>query len=120
MSYRCISCGANTEELRDASGVIRCVKCDYKIFIKKRQPVARTVPSIQRNNMYTTIIEVEADDADAIVSSLKPDLDDAIRFKADLRSEDGKIVVVNPLKVSPTSICFTPKAGFTGSINLSC
>ncbi|HIJ99337.1 TPA: hypothetical protein H1011_00750 [archaeon] len=46
MSYRCISCGANTEELRDASGVIRCVKCDYKIFIKKRQPVARTVPSI--------------------------------------------------------------------------
>ncbi|HIJ99338.1 TPA: hypothetical protein H1011_00755 [archaeon] len=43
--------------------------------------------------MYTTIIEVEADDADAIVSSLKPDLDDAIRFKADLRSEDGKIVL---------------------------
>ncbi|HIK01872.1 TPA: hypothetical protein H1008_02045 [archaeon] len=43
--------------------------------------------------MYTTIIEVEADDADAIVTSLKPDLDDAIRFKADLLAEDGKIVL---------------------------
>lgn len=43
--------------------------------------------------MYKAIIEVEADDAEAIVISLEPDLDDAERFKVKLGSEDGKIVM---------------------------
>ena len=43
MEYKCGACGDVTKEPRDMSGIIRCRKCGYKIFLKKREPLAKKV-----------------------------------------------------------------------------
>ncbi len=46
VEYKCINCGEITKEPKGPSGTIQCPKCDHKIFLKVRQPVARKVKAL--------------------------------------------------------------------------
>lgn len=41
MSYNCANCGAEVATVDE--GLVRCPKCGFRIFYKKRDPVAKTV-----------------------------------------------------------------------------